>query len=157
MTTPRPSRAGLLAAAPLAAALLAGAACSRDKLLEVDTPDQIRPEDASTAAGALALRNAAIGNFNNFFSGTTNVGANLYGGLVSDELVNARPGADHIDQRAFNPNTFPNTSWNNFSQAYTQLIRARAALRTSAASVAATPAQLAQLHALSGMALTIAA
>jgi hypothetical protein len=157
MTTLRPSRAGLLAAAPLAAALLAGAACSRDKLLEVDTPDQIRPEDASTAAGALALRNAAIGNFNNFFSGTTNVGANLYGGLVSDELVNARPGADHIDQRAFNPNTFPNTSWNNFSQAYTQLIRARAALRTSAASVAATPAQLAQLHALSGMALTIAA
>jgi hypothetical protein len=150
-TTLRSSRA--LAAA----ALLAGVACSRDKLLEVETPDQIRPEDATaTAAGAAALRAAAIGNFANFYSGTTNVGANLYGGLISDELVNARPGADHIDQRAFNPNTFPNTSWNNFSQAYTQSIRARAALRAAAATVSTTPAQLAQLYALSGMALTIA-
>jgi hypothetical protein len=142
-------------AAVLAAALTI-AGCSRERLLEVQTPDQIRPEDAATAAGAASLRAAAIGNFNNFFSGTTNVGANLYGGLLSDELVNARPGADHIDQRAFNPNTFPNTSWNNFGQAYTQLIRARVALRTSAPTVATTPAQLAQLHALSGMALTIA-
>jgi starch-binding outer membrane protein, SusD/RagB family len=146
------------AAAPLALLLAALplASCGRDRLLEVNTPDQIRPEDAASAAGAAALRAAAIGNFNNFFGGTTNVGANLYGGLISDELVNARPGADHIDQRAFNENTFPNTSWNNFSQAYTQLIRARAALRTSAGTVATTPAQIAQLNALSGMALTIA-
>ena len=153
----RPARALARAVWPaLLLASAAAAACSRERLLEVDTPDQIRPSDAATAAGAGAVRAAAIGNFHNFFSGTTNVGANLYGGLISDELINARPGADHIDQRAFNPNTFPNTSWNNFSQAYTQLIRARRALLEFAPTGAARATQLGQLHAYSSLALSIA-
>lgn len=135
--------------------LAATVACGRDDLLGVETPDQIRPEDAANPAGAQALRAAAIGNFNNFYSGTTLVGANLYGGLISDELINARPGADHIDQRAFNENTFPNVAWNNFSQAYTQLIRARRFLNDYAPAGATTSSQVGQLHALSSLALTI--
>ena len=136
--------------------LSAVAACGRDDLLGVETPDQIRPEDAANPAGAQALRAAAIGNFNNFYGGTINVGANLYGGLISDELINARPGADHIDQRAFNENTFPNTAWNNFSQAYTQLIRARSYLQQYATPGQATSSQIGHLHALSSLALTVA-
>lgn len=131
-------------------------ACTRDDLLGVNTPDQISPGDAANPAGAQALRAAAIGNFNNFYSGTTNVGANLYGGLISDELINARPSADHIDQRAFNENTFPNLAWNNFGQAYTQLIRARVALKKYATAGAATNTQIGQLHALSSLSLSIA-
>ncbi len=159
MRRPAPARLHALSGALWPAVLLASvatAACSRERLLEVETPDQIRPSDAATAAGAGALRAAAIGNFHNFYSGTTNVGANLYGGLISDELINARPGADHIDQRAFNPNTFPNTSWNNFSQAYTQLIRARRALLEFSPAGAARATQLGQLQAYSSLALSIA-
>ena len=138
------------------AAVAALPACSREQLLEVQTPDQIRPQDAATPAGAAALRAAAIGNFHNFYSGTTNVGVNLYVGLLSDELINARPGADHIDQRAFNENTFPNVAWNNFGQAHTQLIRARRALLAFTPAGAARATQVGQLHALSGMGLTMA-
>jgi hypothetical protein len=108
---------GMLRRSATVLALTVVAACSRETLLEVETPDQISPADAANPAGAQALRAAAIGNFHNFYSGTINVGANLYGGLISDELINARPGGDHIDQRAFNENTFPNLAWNNFGQA----------------------------------------
>src|SRR3954467_5276829 len=45
------------------------AACSADKLTEVETPDQITPEQANSAPGAAALRTAALGNFANFFAG----------------------------------------------------------------------------------------
>ena len=138
-----------------ALALAVVAACSRETLLEVETPDQIPPEDAANPAGAQALRAAAIGNFNNFYSGTTLVGANLYGGLVSDELINARPGGDHIDQRAFNENTFPNRAWDNFGQAYTQLIRARKSLTEYSPAGATKSTQIGQLHALSSLSLSI--
>jgi hypothetical protein len=137
-------------------ALAASAACSREELLEVETPDQIRPEDAATPAGAAALRAAAIGNFHNFYGGTINVGANLYVGLLSDEIYNARPGADHIDQRAFNENTFPNVAWNNYGQAHTQLIRAREALEAYTPASPARNTQVGQLHAMSALAFTIA-
>lgn len=160
MSNPNMRRAQLTlrrsASAFALATLVTVAACSRDELLGVETPDQIRPSDAANPAGALALRAAAIGNFSNFYGGSVNVGANLYGGLVSDELINARPGADHIDQRAFNENTFPNTAWNNFSQAYTQLIRARKSLIQYSPVGATRSTQIGHLHALSGMSLTIA-
>lgn len=157
MTMPNVRRAALAAAAALA-----GAGCdnARDRLLSVDTPDQITADAVASAAGAVAQRNAAIGNFNNFFAGTTNVGATLYVGLVSDELINARPGADHIDQRAFNPNTFPNLAWQNFGQAYTQTIRARRALVASPGATAADSAtargRVAEMQVLQGMSLVIA-
>ena len=153
--TPDPTRfSRRLARLTTAAALLAG--CSRESLLEVETPDQIQPGDAATAAGSTALYAAAVGNFANFYSGTVNVGINLYAGLLSDELINARPGADHIDQRAFNPNTFPNTGWNNFSQAYTQLIRARGALLANGTNDAQRTTRLGQLHGFSAASLAIA-
>ena len=139
-----------------ALALTVVAACSRETLLEVDTPDQISPDDAANPAGAQALRAAAIGNFNNFYGGTTLVGANLYGGLISDELINARPGGDHIDQRAFNENTFPNRAWDNFGQAYTQLIRARKSLTEYSPAGATKSTQIGQLHGLSSLSLSIA-
>ena len=155
----RPARAHRAAVRLAALALVAAgalAACSREQLLEVRTPDQIGPGDAATPAGAAALRAAALGNFSNFYSGTTNMGVTLYAGLLSDELINARPGADHLDQRAFNENIFPNVAWNNFGQAYTQLIRARRALRAFVAQTPARDLQIGNLHALSGYALTIA-
>ena len=141
----------------IGALVLAAAGCSRDSLLAVQTPDQILPGSAQTPAGAQALWAAAIGNFNNFFGGTTLLGANIYGGLLSDELNNARPGGAHIDQRAFNPNTFPNNAWDNFSQAYTQLIRGRDHLVGYAAAGASRSTQTGQLYALSGLTLTIGA
>jgi len=147
---------GMLRRSATALALAVVAACSRETLLEVETPDQISPGDAANPAGAQALRAAAIGNFHNFYSGTINVGANLYGGLISDELINARPGGDHIDQRAFNENTFPNLAWNNFGQAYTQLIRARKSLAQYAPAGATRSTQIGQLYALSSLSLSIA-
>jgi len=147
---------GMLRRSATALALAVVAGCSRETLLEVETPDQISPGDAANPAGAQALRAAAIGNFHNFYSGTINVGANLYGGLISDELINARPGADHIDQRAFNENTFPNVAWNNFGQAYTQLIRARKSLAQYAPAGATRSTQIGQLHAMSSLSLSIA-
>ncbi len=139
----------------LAALLVASAACSRESLLEVETPDQIVPGDAATTAGAAALYAAAQGNFINFYGGTTLVGANMYGGILTDELINARPGGDHLDQRAFNENTFPNRAWDNFSQAYTQLVRGRAALMAYTADDAVRTTRVGRLFGLSGLTLTI--
>lgn len=139
----------------LAALLVASTACSRESLLEVATPDQIVPSDAATPAGAAALYAAAMGNFINFYGGTTLMGANLYGGILTDELINARPGADHLDQRAFNENTFPNRAWDNFSQAYTQLVRGRAALVAYTADDAVRTTRVGRLHGLSGLTLAI--
>lgn len=139
-----------------AIASVAFLACSRDELLNVETPDQITPEAVNSPAGAQALRAAAIGIFSNFYGGTTNVGANLYVGLLSDELVNARPGADHIDIRSFNPNVFPNVAWNNFSQAYTGIVRATKSVQQFSPAGATRNSQLGQLYVLRGYALTIA-
>ena len=140
----------------LACALVMLAGCSREQLLEVSTPDQIRPDDAASPAGALALRAAAIGNFSNFYSGTANVGVNLYVGLLSDELINARPGADHIDQRQFNENVFPNTTWNNFSNAHSQIIRAVTALNKYSPAGATRSSQISDLYARQAVGLSIA-
>jgi hypothetical protein len=144
-------RAGIAGA--LALAVVAG--CSRDELLGVATPDQITPESVNSVAGAQALRAAAIGIFSNYYSGTTNVGVNLYIGLLSDELINARPGADHIDIRSFNENVFPNTAWNNFSQAYTAIVRAIRSVNEYYPANATKNTQLGQLYLLRGYALTI--
>lgn len=152
-TDPRMTRSTIRLA--LAALLLASTACSRETLLEVETPDQIVPGDAATPAGAAALYAAAMGNFTNFYGGTIYVGANLYGGILTDELINARPGGDHLDQRAFNENTFPHYAWDNFSQTYTQLIRGRVALLAHTPNDAVRTTRVGRLHGLSGVALTV--
>jgi len=146
-------RAGLAGALALAVAT----GCSRDELLGVATPDQITPESVNSVAGAQALRASAIGVFSNYYGGTTNVGINLYVGLLSDELINARPGADHIDIRSFNENVFPNVAWNNFAQAYTAIVRATRSVTEFYPANATKNLQLGQLYVLKGYSLTTAA
>ena len=139
-----------------ALATLAAVGCNRDTLLEVNTPDQIRPEDAASPNGAAAIRAGALRDFAQFFGGTTNVSANIYVGLLSDELINARPGADHIDQRAFNENVFPAAAWNKFSDSYTQGVRAIRALNEYVPAGATRSLNIGQLYALQGISLNIA-
>ena len=139
----------------LAAALLL-AACAREQLLGVNTPDQIRPEDAASPNGAAAVRAGALRDFAQFYGGTTGVGVNIYVGLLSDELINARPGADHIDQRAFNENTFPAVAWNKFSDSYTQGVRAVRSLNKYVPAGAGRSRDIGQLYALQGISLNIA-
>ena len=148
-----PHRGRLGIAACMLAALLGG--CDRERLLAVETPDQIRPEDAASPNGALAIRAGAMRDFTDFFGGTTNTGVNIYVGLLSDELINARPGADHIDQRAFNENTFPAAAWNKFSNSYTQTVRAVRALNQFVPAGATRSRDIGQLYALQGITLNI--
>ena len=153
-------RRGLLALA----AALALAACDRDTLLEVENPDEITPEVVASPAGANAQRIAAIGNFATFYAGDVSgsgVGVNLASGLLSDEMVSARGGTEHLDQRDIQAGVFPVTSpWSFAGQATTQLIRAIAAVRQytpegTAAEQATKNAYLAQLHALQGYAYVL--
>ncbi len=138
-----------------AVAVLALGACEREQLLGVNTPDQIRPEDAASPNGAAAVRAGAMRDFAQFFGGTTGVGVNVYVGLLSDELINARPGADHIDVRAFNENTFPAAAWNKFSDSYTQAIRAVRSLNQYVPAGAGRNRDIGQLYALQGITLNI--
>jgi starch-binding outer membrane protein, SusD/RagB family len=157
VTVPRAaSRAAL--GAGLAAAVAAG--CGRDRLLDVQTPDQITPEQANSPTGSAALRVAAIGNFAYFYGGDYGGsfhGLNITSGLLSDEMESARGGTEHLDSRAQNDALQPlGNTWASVGQAHTQLIRARRALRefaseATAADKATKATQIAQLHALHGM------
>ena len=141
-------------ALPLASAFfLAG--CSREKLLEVQTPDQLPVDLAKTPVGANGLRVAAIGNFAAFYGGDvggSGVGLNVVSGLLTDEFESARGGTEHLDTRALNEATFPVTSpWSFAGQATTQLIRATRAIKQyapegTAAEKATKSTQLAQLY-----------
>ena len=137
-------------------AAFAAVGCDREQLLGVNTPDQIRPEDAASPNGAAAIRAGALRDFTQFFGGTTSVGVNIYVGLISDELINARPGADHIDQRAFNENTFPAAAWNKFSDASTQIVRGIRALNQYVPASATRSRDIGQLYALQGISFNIA-
>lgn len=101
------------------------------------------------------MRAGALRDFAQFFSGTTNVGVNIYVGLLSDELINARPGADHIDQRAFNETTFPAAAWNKFSDSYTQTVRAIRSLNAYIPEGATRSRNVGQLHGLQAITLNI--
>jgi hypothetical protein len=136
------------------------AACSRDTLLEVETPDQITPDQANSPAGAAAIRVAALGNFAAFFGGDyagSFHGLTITSGLLADEIESARGGTEHVDSRAQNEAVQPlTTTWALVGQAHTQLIRAIAAVDEFAPSgtageTATKATQLAQLYALRGM------
>lgn len=151
------------ARAAAAAALVAAAAaagCGRDRLLDVETPDQITPEQANSPTGANALRVAAIGNFAYFYGGDYGGsfhGLNISSGLLSDEMESARGGTEHLDSRAQNEALQPlGNTWASVGQAHTQIIRAVGALRefapeATAAERATKATQIAQLYALHGM------
>ena len=76
-------------------AALVLAACSTDKLTQVETPDQITPAQANSPTGAAALRSSALGNFSNWFAGDNagnGIGLNIATGLLTDEMLSARGG-----------------------------------------------------------------
>ena len=137
----------------LASLLLA--ACSTEQLLEVETPDQITTDQANSAIGAAALRSGAIRYFYAFFNSNVE-NALLIPGILTDELINARNGFDGIDLREFDEASNPNP-WTNFSNARTNLGRARAAMREFVPESATRSWQIGQLHAMSGLILTVAA
>ena len=151
-----------IARAVLPAAIAAIAflsACSTDRLTEVDTPDQITPEQANSPSGAAALRTAALGNFANYFAGDNagaGVGMNIATGLLGDEMLAARGGTEHLDSRAVNEAVFPATAWSTFGQANTQIIRAIKALKQYAPDGATKVSQIAQLYMLQGFTYVIA-
>jgi len=141
----------------LAAVVLA--ACSTDKLTQVETPDQITPEQANSPTGAAALRSAALGNFANWFAGDnagSGIGLNIATGLLSDEMLNARGGTEHMDTRAVNDAVFPSTVWNLFGQANTQIIRAIKSNKEFAPDGATKVSQIAQLYMLQGFTYILA-
>jgi hypothetical protein len=142
----------------LAAAALA--ACSTDKLTQVETPDQITPEQANSPTGAAALRASALGNFANYFAGDNaggGVGMNIAQGLLGDEMLSARGGTEHLDSRAVNEAVFPATVWSTFGQANTQIIRAINAVKQYAPDGTTKTSQVAQLYMLEGFTYVIIA
>jgi hypothetical protein len=148
---------GIVSAAAMAL-LLAG--CNTDQLTEVSTPDQITPDKAASPAGAAALRVAALGNFANFYAGDNaggGVGMNIATGLLTDEMIAARGGTEHLDSRAVNEAVFPATVWSTFGQASTQIIRAIKAVKQYSPAGATTTSQIAQLYLLQGFSFVIAA
>ena len=158
------ARAGRSVLRPIRLATIAGAtflmACSTDKLTEVETPDQITPEQANSPTGAIALRTAALGNFANFFAGDnagSGIGMNIATGLLGDEMISARGGTEHLDSRAVNEAVFPATVWSTFGQANTQIIRAIKALKEFAPEGATKVSQIAQLYMLEGFTYVIIA
>jgi len=142
----------------VAAALLA--ACSTGQLTDVETPDQITPEQANSPTGAAALRSSALGNFANFFAGDNaggGIGMNIATGLLGDEMLNARGGTEHLDSRAVNEAVFPATVWSTFGQANTQIIRAIKSITEFAPAGATKVSQIAQLYMLNGFTYVIVA
>ncbi|MEO6446332.1 MAG: hypothetical protein ABIZ91_19970 [Gemmatimonadaceae bacterium] len=149
-----------------ALAMLGLAACSTSELLNVQTPDQITPDKASSAVGAAALRASAIGNFAAFYGG--DYGGSFHGlsitsGMLTDEIESARGGTEHLDSRAQNEAVQPlNTTWAFVGQSTTQTIRAIKALKEFAAEGTATEkatkaTQVGHLYALQGFAYTLLA
>ena len=138
------------------------AACTREQLLEVNTPDQITPGAVASAAGAQAQRIAAIGLFTRFFAadaGGGGVSINVTTAILGDEAFTARSGTEHLDSRVQNPNSFPaNAPWTPFGDAYSGIVRAVRALNTYPPTSAATKAtQIGQLYMLDGFTLTLTA
>ena len=142
-------------------AALVLAACSTDKLTQVETPDQITPEQANSPTGAAALRASALGNFSNWFAGDNagnGIGLNIATGLLTDEMLSARGGTEHMDSRAVNEAVFPASSvWGLFGQANTQIIRAITAVTQYAPDSPTKVTQIAELYMLQGFTYILAA
>lgn len=147
------------------ALLLAGAfglgACDvHDRLLDVQTPDIVDPGNTQSIAGAQSYYTAAVGDFSRFIGGdrggSSPLGLNLTGGLLSDEIFSARAGTESIDNRSINFNNFPIDSWTQVGNTYARTIRA-VRLLVQFPPATGGPTQLAQLHANLGYVLTITA
>lgn len=149
------------AALALTAAMIT-VACSREQLLEVNTPDQITTTSTASASGAQAQRVAAIGLFTRFFAadfGGGGVSLNVSSAILGDEAFTARSGTEHLDSRAQDPASFPaNAPWTPYGDAYGGIVRAVRALTTYPPASATTKAtQIGQLYMLDGFVFTLMA
>src|SRR6266699_265304 len=140
---------------PVLLSALALCASRTSELLDMQKPDQITTENAQSAVGAAALRAGAIRDFYSVFNSNVE-NAILVPGMLTDELINARNGFDGVDLRKYDEASNP-SPWTNFSNARTNLIRAREALRKYVADSPARSSQIGQLNAMQGLALTVAA
>jgi hypothetical protein len=137
-------------------------ACSREQLLEVNTPDQITTTSTASASGAQAQRVAAVGLFTRFFGadfGGGGVSLNVSSAILSDEAFTARSGTEHLDSRAQDPATFPaNAPWGPYGDAYNGIVRAiRALNQYPPTSATAKATQIGQLYMLGGFVFTLMA
>ena len=136
--------------------------CDRvtNPLLEVQTPDIVTVDKAQSVAGAQSFYTAGVGDFTRIVggdrAGSSPLGLNLTGGLLGDELISSRAGTEPTDDRQLNPNAFPIDSWVQVGNTYVRLIRAAKLLATFPPATGG-PAQLALLHAMEGLTLTIVA
>ena len=156
----RPNHLALALAILAMSASLTACNQIRDPLLAVQTPDIVTLEKANSAAGAQSYFIAAQGDFARFIGGDRNgsspLGLNLTGGLLADELISTRTGTEHVDNRSIQPSTFPITTWSQVGNTYTRIVRATKALETYPPATGGND-QLALLHAMNGMLLTVTA
>jgi hypothetical protein len=154
-TRTRFSRTGLA----LAAAVLLGAGCSTDELLDVENPDVIDPGKLETAQGANAQYAGALGDFavahdggnaaNGLFGGVV-----MTGGLFSDEFRfgGTPPEVRQLDLRdVVKENSY-------FRDTYLALHRSREASERAAVALAkinASDKRVGETYALAGLMTTI--
>lgn len=128
----------------LVAALVALAACH--DLLSVKTPDVVRPEDLTTAAGLAALRAGAFGDFAKAYGGDASASDAqetqiLATGMLGDEYKNTDTDPERIAYDARRAD--PKGVGGHLSNFYAVLQRARQSAEATAASYArAAPANL---------------
>lgn len=140
--------------ATAAVLLLAATACSTDRILQADRPDQIDPDRLSLdLQGARALASGAIGDFtvalNGGSGGGAGIGQIMASGYLSDEFKfgGTPPELREMDLRNVRS---ANGAW---LQTYLDLHRAReAAIRATTAlrTVAAGNPQIGEMYALQG-------
>jgi len=137
-------------------------ACNRieDPLLAVNTPDIVTLDRATSVAGAQSFFVAAQGDFARLVggdrAGSSPLGLNLTGGLLADELISTRSGTEHVDNRSIVPATFPADTWRQVGAGHTRILRAITAVTAFPPATGGND-QLALLHAMEGMLLTITA
>ncbi|HZY09346.1 MAG TPA: hypothetical protein VFE69_16425, partial [Ilumatobacteraceae bacterium] len=131
-----------------------------DRLLSVQTPDIVTPENAQSQAGAQSFFTAAVGDFNRLIGGdrggSSPLGIALTSGLLADEIFAARAGTETTDDRTLNPNNFPLDTWTQVSNTHTRTLRALQLLAQFPPATGGDQ-QLALLHANEGYILLIAA
>lgn len=147
--------------AGIATLLLTVGACSTDRILKADRPDQIDPEQLSRdLQGARALASGAIGDFTVAYDGGAGGGAGLgqimASGYLSDEFKfgGTPPELREMDLRNVRE---ANGAW---LQTYIDLHRAREAAQRAAGAlraVAASDPLIAEMYALQGALLVMQA
>lgn len=115
----------------MACALLGTAACDTDKLLEVNDPDLVTPDNVQGAKGADLYWAGALGQFAQAFSSGTG-GQALYSGMLADEfhLSGTFPTRNEVDRREMDPRN------GTLTGQYRSLHQARVGLKNAAERLA---------------------